>query len=136
MSDKKIDKPDLTALLGGKPVRVALMDGTTEDVSVRALPLSRLHEYGELQTNEARLLEVLCDKPKGWSDLVEEESIKQILAEGDRLNFTRFSQWSERQLARNQKLVEELTKRTSSPSPKSDSALPPAAPSNSPALAS
>lgn len=51
-----------TALHGGEEITAQYRDGASEPVTVRALPAKLLRRWGELQGDEASLVEFYCDK--------------------------------------------------------------------------
>lgn len=55
---------ELQVLNGGVEIDAALIDGTSERVKVRQLPIALQHQYGLNQgaANEAYLIELLCDR--------------------------------------------------------------------------
>jgi hypothetical protein len=92
-------------MLGGRPVVAAYLDGTHETVKVQQLLIRQLPEYLAAIDNENKLVELLCDKPSGWSDNLRIESHEAILAAGEELNSERFFAWLRRRVSRQEQLV-------------------------------
>ena len=92
-------------LLGGRMMVAAYVDGTTETVKVRQLPIRLLPQYLAAIDDEPKLVELLCDKPAGWSDNLRLESHEAILAAGEELNSESFFAWLRRRVSRQERLV-------------------------------
>lgn len=140
------EKDQLTIINGRVEITAVKIDGSTEQVKVRQLPVRFRMDWGKLQSEEAELVELLCDKQnrnaawnirnkraieaqllqllgqaqfeqinlieqrldqtrealakhesaEHWSDSLTDESIIKIIELGDRLNRSRFNQWTER----------------------------------------
>jgi hypothetical protein len=78
-------------LNGGVNVRVKMRSGLMIDVLVRQLKNRELRKFGVLLDDPCALAEMLCDKPDGWSDELELESMFELVREGRRVNHTPFS---------------------------------------------
>lgn len=91
------EKTEFATIAGGTELDVLFTDGRAERVMVRQLPIRHLGRLGAAWGNEAREIDVYCDKPGGWSESLADESFEAVIEEGRRLNFTRFSKWQERQ---------------------------------------
>lgn len=53
---------ELDVLNGGVEITVTKIDGSSEQVKVRQLPMSLVGEWGRMQGDEAGLVDLLCDK--------------------------------------------------------------------------
>ena len=84
------------ALLGGQEVTAALIDGSTETVKVRQLPIRQLQKFMALMGDEAAMVELVCDKPNGWADSLSIDSFEAIAALAWKINHPTF----ERQVLR------------------------------------
>lgn len=95
--------PDkLTTLIGSVERIVTKPDGATETVRIRQLPIRLLPQYLASLDDEPRMVELLCDKPSGWSDSLSPADFEGIIEEGERLNSDFFSRWLERKKKREQ----------------------------------
>lgn len=101
----------VTVLLGGKDVYVPKLDGTTEQVKVRQLPIRLFPEYLKKFDDEAATIELLCDKPAGWADGLTLEAFEQMVSLGEELNRDFFVRWVERRKARMETLAPGAQKR-------------------------
>lgn len=119
----------LTTVLGGVALDVRRMNGTAEAVLVRQLPLRDLPRYLQAYEDEARSVELFCDRPPGWSDGLTPESFLQILAEGERLNLDFLAGYTARLQRRREAVLpnyrEMVSQVLASALPASPSSLPP-----------
>ncbi len=104
MADNK-----MTTLLGGTEISAARLDGTTETVKVRQLPVRLLQTYLLKLDDEAAAIELFCDKPEGWADGLTLEAHTALITEGERLNKETFFGWLQRRIARQESLVPNST---------------------------
>ncbi len=94
------DKPNLTTALGGTLFTVHFLDGTTEEVKIRQLPIRALvNQWAKLQGDEPALVELYCQKPEGWADTILPEDHDEIVKIGGDLNRPRFARWAENRRA-------------------------------------
>lgn len=91
-------------LLGGADVAVIFRDGTSETIKVRQLPIRLFQMYLAAIDQEARQVELYCDKPEKWSDTLTNESFELIIEEGERINRDFFSRWKVRREKRQELL--------------------------------
>lgn len=91
---------DIGTILGGEEIRVTTVDGKTETVKVRQLPLSAYPAYLACQDDECVQVALLCDREPGWADTLTIESVEAILAKGDEINADFFGRWLRRRAAR------------------------------------
>lgn len=99
----------MATLLGGLEITVNKLDGTTEKVKVRQLPVRLLQAYLLKMDDEAASIELFCDKPEGWADGLTLESCTAVITEGERLNGETFFAWLQRRVARQERLVPNST---------------------------
>ncbi len=92
-------------LLGGRTMVAAFNDGTSETVQVRQLPIRLLPQYLAAIDDEPKLVELLCDKPSGWSDNLRLDSHAAILAAGEEVNSESFFAWLRRRVSRQERLA-------------------------------
>ena len=118
-------------LLGGSTATVRHLDGHTEAVRLRQLPVRQLPELLAALDDEARMLELFTGKPAAWVDVLPTDEFERLLAEGERINADFFRRWLDRRMQRQEKLMPGLTERLLGralpPSPPS----PPSSPSKS-----
>ena len=99
---------------------IKLLDGTTTPVRVRAMPVRHLGAVLQVCTDEAALLDFVCQVPapaddanprefpgwqpvaRSWADNLEDESHVALLEAAHRLNFSRAAKWGERQITAKQ----------------------------------
>lgn len=102
-------KPEPTpaeVLHGGiENVEAVLWDGSTEQVTVRMLPVREYEAFARVLENEPRMAEVLCAKPEGWGDSLRPDSLGRLVEEGERINADFFVPWFRRRAARMERLV-------------------------------
>lgn len=61
-SAQPIEENELVVINGGLEISVEKIDGSTETVRVRQLPLNRLEEFTQSLRNIGDCVELLCDK--------------------------------------------------------------------------
>jgi hypothetical protein len=61
--------------------------------------------------NENQLVELFCDRPKGWSDSITPESFEKVVQEGERMNTDFFVRWFQRRLTRQEKVMPGITEK-------------------------
>jgi hypothetical protein len=91
-------------LLGGVDYEARKLDGSTEAVRIRQLPVRLMDQYLNVLNDEPKVVELLCGRPAGWSDCLSNESFEKIVEEGTRVNADFF----ERFLARKANMVSTL----------------------------
>lgn len=97
--------PKMETLNGGSNLTAHYKDGTCETVKVRQLPIRLLPDYLKTVDDECARLELLCDKPAGWSDKLTQESHVDLLTAGEGLNNDSFFAWLRRRVQRQERLV-------------------------------
>jgi hypothetical protein len=87
----RLGQKKLSEVVGGQHLTVTKRDGKTERVFVRELPIEALEEYAAVFGNEARELDVICDKPAGWSRTLSQNSFLEVMeaGKGNRVFFTK-----------------------------------------------
>jgi hypothetical protein len=89
---------ELITVAGGIDLTVNFQNGNgSEVVKVRQIPISKLQEYLNGLGDEAKTIELYCDKPKGWADTLTLESATQIADKGQGLNSPFVEAWWKRQ---------------------------------------
>ena len=91
-------------LLGGVPATAVKRDGSTEDIHLRILKISEYPRFAMLMDDEARSIEMLCDRPPGWSDSLDPESHEVLVAKAEEINAA-FFRWSARRVARAERIM-------------------------------
>jgi hypothetical protein len=88
----------MNTILGGANVPVTLLDGSTQAIFVRQLPVKLYPKLLEAMQDELKHIDLLCDKA-GLAETLAPEGHEAILNAGEKLNADFFSRW----LARKQK---------------------------------
>ncbi len=121
-----MNEPTMTTAIGGKEFEVLMLDGSTQAVKIRQLPIRLLvGRWAQLQGDEAALVELYCDEAEGWDDLIAPEAHDEIVKIGSELNRPRFARWAESRradIADFKKMTVGLGLETESPSPSSSPA--------------
>lgn len=99
----------MATLMGGTETTVEKLDGTSETVKVRQLPVRLLQSYLLKLDDEAAAIELFCDKPEGWADTLTIASCAAVVTEGEKLNSESFFAWLQRRVARQERLVPNST---------------------------
>jgi len=100
----------LETLLGGRgAMMVQLTDGTSQEVTVRQLPISEMPRLAGSIEDETAQVELYCAKPKGWAAKLTAEAHEQLITEGERLNADFFARWVARRARRQEILVPGIT---------------------------
>ena len=92
-------------LTGGASVVLKKNDGSSESVTVRLLKIREFPDYLRLVDDEEKLAEFLCDKPEGWAESLDVESLLDICDKGHELNFTNACRWGQRRAKLNEALL-------------------------------
>jgi hypothetical protein len=92
-------------LTGGASVALRKNDGSSESVNVRLLKIREFPDYLRLVDDEEKLAEFLCDKPNGWAESLEVDSLLDICDKGHELNFTNACRWGQRRAKLNEALL-------------------------------
>lgn len=87
-------KKQLSEVLGGQHLTVTKRDGKTEKVFVRELPIEALDEFAAIIADDAASLDLICDKPRGWSRTLSQKSFMEVMeaGEGNRAFFMKLMQ--------------------------------------------
>jgi hypothetical protein len=92
---------ELITIAGGVDLEVSYRDnhaaGAMEIVRVRQIPISKLSEFLSAMGNEARTIELYCDKAEGWADTLSLESATAVADKGQELNLPFLEAWWRRQ---------------------------------------
>lgn len=87
-------------LVGGIDLSITKLDGSTESVKVRQLPVKLFPQYLATMLDEQKQVELLCDRQPGWADTLTPDSHELIVMEGEKLNRDFFSRWLQRKKER------------------------------------
>lgn len=85
-----------TALLGGRKVRVALLDGATEEIMIRQVAIRNFPKLLEALADEPGLIKLYTGKDDAWVDSLQPEAFELIIQEGEKLNADFFQRWFNR----------------------------------------
>ncbi|SRR6266498_3588239 len=91
------DKP--VSIADAVELEVTHLDGSKETVKVRQILLSKFSQYALLVSwgHQAEMIELYCDKPKGWADTLTAESAIAVADKGQEINLPFFKAWSRHQ---------------------------------------
>ena len=85
---------ELITIAGGVEMEVAYQNnGDKEKVKVRQIPISKYSQYIMVMHDTALVIELYCDKPKGWADSLTLESAIDVAEKGQELNRPFFERW-------------------------------------------
>ena len=123
---------ELNTILGGSILNITKLDGGKEDVKVLQLPIKKYPAYLAVIEEEDKMIELLCDKPSGFSETLMPESWEAVIVLGETLNSDFFWRWVQRRRTRQEnftpglteKLIAVLASKDLSPKPPSVPALP------------
>jgi hypothetical protein len=103
----------LVLVTGGVELQVKFQDENlpSEIVKVRQLPIRHMDKYLACFDDEAKAIELFCDKPEGWADSLTPASHNELIEKGQELNFPLFDGWYRRRMARAEMLSPGLTER-------------------------
>lgn len=90
----------MATLYGSVDVTATFTDGRTETVKVRQLSIRLVEKLAACRQDEAKAIELYCDKPEGWADTLTQASFTEIITKAEEINRDFFSQWLARQAAR------------------------------------
>jgi len=89
---------ELITVAGGIDLTVNFQNGNgSEVVKVRQIPISKLQEYLNGLGDDAKTIELYCDKPKGWADTLTIQSANAIADKGQEINLPFLDAWWRRQ---------------------------------------
>lgn len=93
-------------LAGGSSRFVKTRMGAAIEVRVAQLSIRKLQALVQAigERDEARQVELYCDKPQGWADDLALESIEDIIGVGERLNWDFFERFLQRRSAREERI--------------------------------
>lgn len=87
------------------------LDGTSETVKIRQLPVSQFPKYSQCLESEPALIELATDQKPGWSDTLTPESFEAIISKVEEVNGDAFGRWVQRRIARQEKLFPGVTEK-------------------------
>jgi hypothetical protein len=90
---------------GGENLQITKFGGAVETVKVKLLKVSQFEDYLKRADNEARLAELMCDKPEGWGDELIPDSLLDVVEKGQDLNFTAVFRWADRRATKNEEMM-------------------------------
>lgn len=105
-----------TAIFGGQELTVRKRDpaAAPEIVLVRQLPIGLMRRYAACIDDEGRMVDLLCAKPDGWNESLENDSFEEIVSIGERLNESPFLRWLNRTRARAERVSPGITEKIAS----------------------
>lgn len=116
---------------GRKDIAAYHRNGTVETITVRAVPVRNYDQILKLIDDEPGTIELVTEKPPGWSDTLMPHSHAEILRVSEELNGADFFAWLQRRVQRQERLAPgssgELGKRLLSASPTGSQSVPSAA---------
>jgi hypothetical protein len=92
-------------LNGGRQAVARMIDGSTEAVFVKQLPVRQLQAYLASIDDEPARIELVTGKPAGWADKLTNESHVELLAAAEGLNADTFFAWLRRRVERQERLA-------------------------------
>lgn len=99
----------ISALLGGVEVTVTKVDGSTEVVKVRQLPIKDLPRYLVVYEDESGTIGLFCGRGEAWVSDLDPASAELIIQEGEKLNLDFLARHVTRKIARREKLAPGMT---------------------------
>jgi hypothetical protein len=100
-----MNSPKLESLLGGREFRVKLIDGSTETVQIRQLPVRDFERYLAKLDDECGVAEMLCLKEAGWADRIHPTSLGELVTAGEEVNADFFVPWLRRRADRAKRIA-------------------------------
>lgn len=100
-----MESKTLTDLLGFVETDVLHIDGQTERVRVRQLPVKDMPRYLAVLEDEPATVELFCDKPKGWAETLTPEAFNDIMTKGEGMNLDFLAQHAARVQRRREKIM-------------------------------
>jgi hypothetical protein len=95
----------------GVELDISFLDGRSERVIVRRLPIRQMSVYLDCFQDEAASVELFCDQEKGWADKLTADSYTAIADKGQELNLPIFGNWYRRLTARSEAMNPGLLKK-------------------------
>lgn len=91
--------PAAVVINGGSKITVHKLDGTTEEVRVRLIPLSKMVDYLNRVGDITLFAELVCEQSPGWADTLSFDSIYQIDELARAINDPSLARYVKRQTA-------------------------------------
>lgn len=63
---------------GYQTVKARWLDGTTEEVKVKLVPVTKVAKYLDIIGDPGRYVEFMCGKPADWADRLHPDSFEEI----------------------------------------------------------
>ena len=82
-----------------------MRDGSTEEVTVLALPVRRYEDLFKVIDNEPVKIELCTGRPEGWADGLTPSSHVELLEVVEEMNSSDFFAWLRRRVKRQEQLV-------------------------------
>jgi len=107
MSENNIKPNDIETLFGKsiQELTIGTMDGKTESVSIKQLPVKVYPKLLEILDDEIAMASQYTGKPKEWIETLTPESHQKIIEEGERINWDFFIAWQKRRMERQEKIM-------------------------------
>jgi len=101
----------MATVLGALELEVVRLDGSTERVSVKQMPIKDYPRILELVDDELGLAALYCGKDKAWAEGLTPASYEAVIENADKLNADFFSRWVARRLGRMERIKPGITER-------------------------
>lgn len=98
-------RDDMAALRGGESATANFLDGGSEQVFLRCLPVRLFQRFVAAIDDECAMIELVADKPSGWADTLTLESHEKLVERAFELNFPGAARW----FARSVKVIAEMS---------------------------
>lgn len=98
MDEQDNTTEELVTIAGGVDMEVDYSNnGSKETIRVMQIPISKISAFLTAWGDEGALIELYCDKPKGWADTLALQSASAIADKGQELNLPFLGAWLKRQ---------------------------------------
>lgn len=98
MNNEQKNPAEVYAILNdGEELTVTHVDGRTETVKVRKVPIREMRLLGEAWGKEDKEVAVYTGKTDDWVKTLTDESFEAVVERGKELNFLSFKRWFKRQ---------------------------------------
>lgn len=100
-----MNAPKAETLAGGRDFQVTYLDGSTETVQIRQLPVREFERYLAKLDDECGVAEMLCLKEPGWADRLHPETLGALVTAGEEVNRCYFLPWLQRRAERAKRIA-------------------------------